>query len=73
MDGHGHGNGRSRWNGPERSGTKWNGQERNETKRNEVEQTVTFSAKNERFTVITTEHLDAQFLKMKVSLVNLKK
>jgi hypothetical protein len=61
MDGHGHGHddGRSRsrwwtvtlmdgWNGPERSGTK-----RNETKRSGTNGhgTVTFSAKNERFTV----------------------
>ncbi len=54
MDDHGHGDGRSRsrwwtvetvWNGSERSGTKWKYWSRSR------HGTVTFSVKNERFTV----------------------
>ena len=55
MDGHGHG-----WNGLERSGTIWNGPKRSGTKWKSWSRhgTVTFSVKNERFTVsLLTEFL----------------
>ena len=65
MDGHGHGHGDGRL---KRSGTIWNGPERNETKWNEVKNlvtvtsrsrhvTVTFSVKNERFTVLLSQNI----------------
>ncbi len=80
MDGHGHGDERSRWWTVE---TVWNGPERSGTVLNEVEQsgtkwkswsrsrhgTVTFSVKNERFTVVNLSRKFRNSLLLSISQI----